>query len=90
MKTNTKTLLGVVQDSDALKPIGEGGDINQYDTAIIGITNNGNLVYSVDKMIEIFSKVNEVSIEESTEFLEYNCFSAYVGNMTPIYVYQYI
>lgn len=89
-KSNLKLVLGIANDYEALKPIGSDGDVTLYDKAIIGITNNGNLVYSTEKMIKIFCETNEISYEESKEFLEYNCFSAYIGDMTPVYVNEFV
>lgn len=90
MKNKLKIVLGMAKDYESLKPIGNDGDVTLYDTAIIGITNNGNLVYSIEKMVNIFSQVNEISSEEAREFLEFNCFSAYVGDMTPLYINQFV
>lgn len=76
-------------DVKALKPVGLNGDINFYDYAILGITDSGNLVYSKDLMVRILSKTTEMSWEEASELLEFNCFSTYVGEKTPIFVNQF-
>jgi len=77
-------------ECNSLKPVGMNGDIATYDSAILGITDNGNLVYSKDMMSKILSKNTNVSYDEAVAILEYNCFSTYVGEMTPIFVNQFI
>lgn len=55
------------------------------DDAIIGICPESfRLVYSRSKVIDIFAK--DMSLEEAVEYAEYNTFSAYVGDRTPIWV----
>ena len=80
-------ILQAAADCLALKPDGFDGNVNGYDEAILGITDNGQLVYSKEKMAEIVMEVDpEMSEEDAWEFLEYNTFSAYVGEQTPLYV----
>ena len=87
----------------ALKPDGFDGDKDGYDRAIIGLTDNGQLVYSKEWMVRLLleadARSNEsaedntdlelMSEEDAWEFLEYNCFNAYVGEQTPIFVNTY-
>jgi hypothetical protein len=74
----------------ALKPDGFDGDPNGYDKAIIGLTDNGQLVYSKEWMVKLLVECAEdMDEEEAWEFLEYNTFNAYVGEQTPIYVNTY-
>jgi hypothetical protein len=84
----------------ALKPDGFDGNPDGYDQAILGITDNGQLVYSKEKMVELLlemdarsyesaedkSEIDQMTEEDAWEFLEYNCFCAYVGEQTPIFV----
>lgn len=42
------------------------------DEAIIGISTNGNVIYSVDKIISIFVNRDNMTIEEATEYFDYN------------------
>ena len=61
-----------------------------YDKAILGLTDNGQLVYSKEIMVELLMEEDkELSEEDAWEFLEFNCFCAYVGDQTPIYVNTY-
>ena len=43
-----------------------------YDTAIIGITQDGNLIYNYDKMVEYL--LDCMSEEEAIDFIDYNTF----------------
>lgn len=79
-------ILALAEDFEALKPIGENGNHSLYDDALIGISTKGKLVYSIEKMVELYSKEYGTSLDEAVDWLEYNCFSTYVGEMTPIYV----
>jgi hypothetical protein len=72
----------------ALKP-NLSDNPNGYDKAIIGLTDNGQLVYSKEIMVELLMANNDLSEEDSWEFLEFNTFCAYVGEQTPIYVNTY-
>jgi len=66
---------------------------NGYDSAIIGIASgfdSGRVVYSITKMLEICMRDLSVDVEEAMEWLEYNTFGAFVGDYTPIYIYDYL
>ncbi len=57
------------------------------DDAIIGICPNSlRVVYSRTKVIEIFIKDDLMTEEDAIEHAEYNTFSAYVGEYTPIWI----
>jgi len=57
-----------------------------FDNAIIGLSNDDRVIYSVDKILEILMK--DMSHEEAIEYFEFNIESAYVGDKTPIYCYN--
>lgn len=62
-----------------------------FDDAIIGMDMNSEVyrvVYGVEKMIFILMHRDSMTEEEALEYLEYNVFSAYLGEGTPIYIYQ--
>ena len=74
----------------ALKPNLSEENPDGYDKAIIGLTDNGQLVYSKEIMVELLREDNkELSEEDAWEFLEFNTFCAYVGEQTPIFVNTY-
>lgn len=80
-------ILQTATECEALKPDGFNGDPDGYDEAILGITDNGQLVYSKEIMVRLLCR--EMSEEDAWEFLEYNCFNAYVGEQTPVFVNTY-
>jgi hypothetical protein len=74
----------------ALKPNLSDEKPDGYDKAVIGLTDNGQLVYSKEKMVKILMKdCRDLSEEDAWEFLEFNCFCAYVGEQTPIFANTY-
>ena len=87
--SNIDVILELAEEHGSLKPYGFDGDADGYDTAIVGITDDGQLVYSKDKMVEITAFVGDMSAEDAWEFLEYNTFCAHVGDMTPLFITTY-
>lgn len=82
-----KAILALAEDFESLKPIGQNGNDSMYDDALIGISKDGRLVYSIEKMIEIYSKEYNTTPDEAIDWLEYNTFNTFVGEMTPIWAY---
>jgi hypothetical protein len=83
-------ILQIAEDCSALKPDGFDGSADGYDKAILGLTDNGQLVYSKEIMVNLLLNMDpEMTEEDAWEFLEYNCFNAYFGEQTPIFVNQY-
>ena len=62
-----------------------------FDDAVIGITRDKILVYSIEKMINILMKTSDYTGADSEmdaiDYLSYNVFDNYVGEKTPIYTY---
>jgi hypothetical protein len=83
-------ILEMASDCLALKPNLSETNPDGYDKAILGLSDNGQLVYSKEIMLELFMEENkDLSEEDAWEFLEFNTFCAYVGEQTPIYVNTY-
>jgi hypothetical protein len=63
---------------------------DNFNDAIIGLCHRagGNTViaYDIDKVIEILVVEHDMSIEEAVEYAEFNVFSAYVGENTPVFI----
>ena len=61
-----------------------------YDSAIIGITENNQVVYDYDKMIEHLIQEDDMSYEEAIDFISYNTIRSlsYVGMGVPIIMYS--
>jgi len=83
-------ILQMAEECLALKPDGFDGSKDGYDKAILGLTDNGQLVYSKEIMVDLLLNMSsEMTEEDVWEFLEYNCFNAYVGEQTPIFINTY-
>ena len=68
---------------------------DDLDDSIIGQASiwNGNkrvevLVYDADKMIKVFVDRDGMSEEEATEYILFNIEGAYIGEDTPVLVWQ--
>jgi len=62
---------------------------DSFDAAIIGVSIGDNprrVVYDTGQMVDILVQKENLTKEEALEFLEFNTFSAHVGDQTPIYV----
>lgn len=57
-----------------------------HDNAIMGYSSDGRVVYSVDQIIE--GLMEDMSHEEAVEYFGFNIECAYVGEYTPIYMYE--
>jgi hypothetical protein len=59
-------------------------------TSNLTALSDGQLFYSKEIMVELLMEDDkDLSEEDAWEFLEFNCFCAYVGEQTPIYVNTY-
>lgn len=59
-----------------------------FDDAIIGSEAiNGRAVYDVGRMLDIL-RGQGMSEEEAFEYLEFNVLGAYVGELTPIFIFK--
>jgi hypothetical protein len=61
-----------------------------FDEAVIGISFGANpvAVYSVQKVIDILVDQDEMDISDAIEHFEYNIAGSYLGEKTPIFVYD--
>ena len=57
-----------------------------FEEAILGVDTKGRLVYNIDKMEEICIERDGMDLDEASEFLEFNYFGAYIGELTPVHV----
>ncbi len=74
---------------ELLKPYAheEAMTANGLDDAIIGLSVDGLFVYDIDECVEIFKK-DGMTHDEATEYVEYNVTNTYVGEGTPLFMYQ--
>ena len=61
-----------------------------YDSAIIGITENNQVVYYYEKMIEHLMQEDDMDYEEAVDFISYNTIRSlpYAGEGAPIIMYS--
>lgn len=82
-------ILEQAEQEGAYKPVGFNGDTNGYDDAIIGISNDNRLIYSIERMVSLCSEQGDLSLDDALEWLDYNTFSTSIGDKTPIYANTY-
>ena len=59
-----------------------------HDHAIMGYTTDGRVVYSANQIIVGLMDRDGMTNEEAVEFFNFNIECAYVGEYTPIYMYE--
>ena len=61
-----------------------------YLSAIIGITEEGNLVYSYSKMVEQEMEDYDISLDDAVEYINYNAIRnvPYMKDKPPVIVYD--
>lgn len=57
-----------------------------FANAIIGYSDDGKIVYSKSKMVEVLISEEDMSLIDAIEHCDINLWTAYVGEFTPIYV----
>ena len=63
---------------------------HDYDKSIVGITEDGRLIYDFNKMVQEFMEDEDCDETEAIEWLEYNTLRAlpYMGERAPIVVIE--
>lgn len=61
-----------------------------YTSAVVGVDEDGRVVYSYEKMVKHLVKKDKMTEEEAMEFIDYNTIRAlpYEGKKRPIVVYS--
>ena len=67
-------------------------DNQSYDNSIIGITLDGRVIYSYERMVIECAEDNEWSEEEAIDWIDYNTIRSlpYAGEKAPIVVSTYL
>ena len=76
----SEDLLRVLEDNEALLADGFEDALVGYDAA------KCRAVYSIPMMIAVLMERDGMDEDEAVEFLEFNTFQAFVGDMTPLYL----
>jgi hypothetical protein len=58
------------------------------DDALAGYDTTGRAIYFVNEILGILETRDGMTEEEAVEFFEFNIAGAYVGEYTPIYMYE--
>ena len=58
------------------------------DHAIMGYDTKGRVIYSVGNILDIFVERDGMSYEDASEYFSFNVEGAYVGEYTPIFMYE--
>ena len=65
-----------------------------FEDAFLGFSRRINepvlAVYSYDKMVEVLMTRDGMDYDEATEYIDFNCVGAWVGEQTPIIVQEII
>jgi len=59
-----------------------------HDHAIMGYATDGRVIYSANQIVEGLMERDSMTEEEADEFFSFNIECAYVGDYTPIYMYE--
>jgi len=59
-----------------------------HDDAIMGYSSDGRVIYSVNQIRETLVERDGMTHDEAIEFFGHNIECAYVGEYTPIYMYE--
>ena len=59
-----------------------------FDRSIRGYDKDGRIIYSVDSIVETLVERDGMDWEEASEYFSFNIEGAYVGDYTPIYIYE--
>ena len=61
-----------------------------YLTAVVGVSEDGRVIYSYDKMVNDLMLSDNLSYEEAAEFIDFNTIRAlpYMGEKAPIVMYS--
>lgn len=60
-----------------------------FDDAIVGVTDEGQVIYSYDLMVQSLMNHDGITMEEAIDFIEYNTIRSipYAGENAPIIMY---
>lgn len=63
-------------------------DNHAYDNSVVGITEEGKLIYDYEKMVEEYMEDEGCTAEEAMEWIDYNTIRAlpYFGSNAPIVI----
>jgi len=82
-KERQEALLNTIQELNPEAMLADG-----FDECVMGYDKDGRVIYSVEEIIGTLMSRDGMTHEEAIEFYEFNIECAYVGEFTPIYMYE--
>ena len=82
-KKHIEELKQTIASSNELAMFADG-----HDDALAGWSTDGRAIYFIDTIIGTLMERDGMSREEAIEFFDFNIAGAYVGEYTPIYMYE--
>lgn len=74
-------MIAPIQENEPLK-------VDGFNEAIIGQDYEiGRYVYSIERILEILMLRDDMTMDDAMEFFSFNIGGAYVGKMTPLYIW---
>lgn len=74
-------ILSMNPDSEFLKADG-------FDSCVIGVDSDYRLVYSIEDCLTVLIERDGMTSDDAIEHMDYNVIGSYVGEMTPIFIYN--
>ena len=59
-----------------------------FDEAIMGYSSDGKVIYSADQIIGTLMNRDGMTDEEAVEYFNFNIECAFIGEFTPVYMYE--
>jgi hypothetical protein len=61
---------------------------DDMDDAIVGISDDGRVVYDINKMEHLIYDKDGMTLDEAVEWVNFNMISAHLGEFTPIHIWK--
>ena len=62
---------------------------DDLDNSIIGMSDDERVVYSIQRMNKQLQTLHSWTYEEAEDWIGFNIISAYVGEFTPVHIYEF-
>ena len=59
-----------------------------FDDSILGYDTKGRVIYSINSILDTLVDRDRMSYEDAGEYFSFNIECAYIGEYTPIYMYE--
>ena len=84
MKDTTRSeLLETITEFNPEAKLADG-----FDDSILGYDTKGRVIYSVNSILDTLVSRDGMNHDEAQEYFGFNIECAYVGEYTPIYIYE--